>query len=196
MTAALGLDLVAAAIPEDAFLFLFLGPRLQFRLARRDLLQAFAGDGAGLSIGRRRRAGRERHGDLDGAQRDAVAVVQIGGADVAAVDGDGLDGGELAEAGAAGVAGDETDDGGDVAAGQAEVAAGDAADEEAAVADLVDGGPAAAGPHFEADGRRRAGGQQLKLVPYGASAQGPSVTGATAADWTRFHGFWKGQVKN
>ena len=74
-----------------------------------------------------------------------------------AVDGDGLHRGELAEAGAAGVARDETDDRGDVAAGQPQVAAGDAADEEAAVADLVDGGPAAAGPHFEADDRQAGG---------------------------------------
>ena len=77
-----------------------------------------------------------------------------------------MDGGEFAEAGAAGVAGDETDDGGDVAAGQAKVAAGDAADEEAAVADLVDGGPAAAGPHLEADGGQGGRGQSLCHTEY------------------------------
>ena len=110
---------------------------------------------------RRRLAGRESHDDFDIAHRDAVAVVEVSRADVTAVDGDGLDGGEFTETGAAGVAGDETDNRGDVAAGQAEVAAGDAADEEAAVADLVDGGSAAAGPHFEADGGQGGRGQSL-----------------------------------
>ena len=159
LAAAFGFDLVAAAIPENAFLLQFLAAHLQLRLAGRDLPQPLVDDRRGL-FSRGRLDGREGHGDFDIAHGDAVAVVEVSGADVAAVDGDGLDGGELAEAGAAGVAGDETDDGGDVAAGQAEVAAGDAADEEAAVADLVDGGPAA-GPHFEADGGQGGRGQSL-----------------------------------
>ena len=74
-------------------------------------------------------------GDLDGPDRDAIAVVEVGGGDVVAVDGDGLDGRQLAEAGPGREARDKADDGWEVGAGQAQVAAGDAAEEEPAVAE-------------------------------------------------------------
>src|SRR5262249_49641565 len=68
-------------------------------------------------------------------------------------------GGELGEAGAAGGAGDEAEDGRHVGAGQTQVAAGHAADQEAAVADLIKRRRPAADARFEADdGQRRAGG--------------------------------------
>jgi len=87
------------------------------------------------------------------------------------------------------VAGDETDDGATLRrAGGGRT--GDAADEEAAVADLVDGGSAAAGPHFEADGGQ--GGRGQSVCHTENPRKGSSVTGATTADWTRFRGFWKG----
>ena len=92
VTAAFGLDLVAAAIPEDAFLLQLFAVRLQLRLTGRDLLQPFA-DGRRILFVRRRLTGREGYDDFDIAHGDAVAIVEVSGTDVAAVDGDGLDGG-------------------------------------------------------------------------------------------------------
>ena len=89
---------------SSCVLFQRLGSRLQFRLAHRDLRLPFAGNGRGFAAGRRRGDGRDRCGDFDGPHRDAVAVTQVGGAGRPAVDGDRLDRGQLAEAGAAGMA--------------------------------------------------------------------------------------------
>ena len=71
-------------MPEHAFFFDLIVQRLQFGLFCLDLLGLLVGDGDGF------RAGRQRHNDFHGANGDAVAVVEISRADVAAVDGDGL----------------------------------------------------------------------------------------------------------
>ena len=74
-----------------------------------------------------------------------IAVGQRGAGDRLAVDQERLRRRQLADAGAAGRAGDEGEHGGPVAAGDAQVAAGDGADEEAGVGDCVEGGARGAG---------------------------------------------------
>src|SRR5262249_27382677 len=108
-------------------------------------------DGSGLD------AGAEPDHDLDEPEADVVAVAKVGRAGGPAVDSDGRDGGELARAGAAGQSGDQAQHRRGVGPGQPQVAAGHAADEEAALADLVDGRSGAAAAHLQADGGQRPG---------------------------------------
>ena len=87
--------------------------------------------------------------------------MQVGGGDGSAVDTDRLPRREPPQAAAARVPGDEAEDGRQVVPRQSQVAANHAADEEPAIADLVNRGRLPPRLHFEADdghgGRRPLG---------------------------------------
>src|SRR5205814_7637781 len=94
LLAALRLDLLAAAMPDDPVGFQLLDLFSQVLLALLDLPQVLRQPRRHLGPG-----ALDGHDQLGGADADMVAVVEIGSGDGPAVDGDGLDGSELAEAG-------------------------------------------------------------------------------------------------
>src|ERR1700730_448528 len=84
-----------------------------------------------------------------------VAVVEVSRGNGHAVDGAGLYRCQFAQTGATGMARNEAEDWGQVTARKAQVAAGNGADQETAVADLVDGRPSVGGAHLEMHHRQR-----------------------------------------
>ncbi len=107
-----------------------------------------------LRVGRRQSGWGDLHDDLGRSHRDLVAGVERGRSDGSAIDGDRLDGCESADAGAVSMADDEAQDRRQIGTGQAEVAPRHAADEEAAVAHLVECGTVGARAHFQAHDRQ------------------------------------------
>ena len=107
--------------------------------------------------------GLEADIDVEGAEREPVAVLQIGPADADAVKKKHLGGRESAKMDAAGMASEQTEDGRQRGAGDAEIAAGDGADQEIDLIEPVRHGSAGL-VHLQPDRRQRFGARHLPLL--------------------------------
>src|SRR5262249_11827314 len=107
---------------------------------------------------------------------------------------------QLAQANPGDIAEDQARQWGKVFARQPQVTADHATDEEAAVADFVERGPALARAHFQANCGQRRSRQGVRRLCHtgnprnvGKPSVGQRRTQESAADWNQFARFWKGQ---
>ena len=203
------LHLLTAAIPQGAVGLQFLRLLRQLALA---LFELFAALGEGLfrrgavveaDVHHRQAGGvGQRNDDLDGTKGQAVAIVERTVAQRFAVEQEAGDGGEFADAGAAGLTGHQGQDRRQAGAGQTQVATGHATEKETAVADVVGG--AAGGtarlrgaPRPEAR-KRACGGRRGNLDhAFHPRREKPFSRGGAGhwpADWNRSAAFLKGQT--
>ncbi len=116
---------------------------------------ARGGDGGGL----------DANENLRRADREAVAVRELGGHAGEAVDLQRHAQRELAHGQAGGMAGEQADEGRQIAAAQTQIAARDGADEEGDLAERVRSGPASRVPDFQRDIGERIGWRRFGIGP-------------------------------